>query len=258
MSLIPQWLHWLASPPNFYRFADRAQPWLTAATVVLLGYGLVGGLALAPPDYQQGEGFRIIYVHVPAAWMSLFVYTLMAAAALVALVWRLKLAECVLTSCAPIGASFTALALVSGMLWGKPMWGTYWTWQDARLVSELILLFLYRGVVGLHQAVGDARAAARACALLALVGFVNVPIVHYSVEWWNTLHQGPTLTKFDQPSIPVSMLWPLLSAALGFTAFFAQVLLLRVQNELLARERGNPWAAGVAGRPERSEGSLSR
>jgi heme exporter protein C len=241
MSIIPNWLHRLASPPTFYRFAGRLQPWLTVLTVVLLGYGLVGGLALAPPDYQQGEGFRIIYVHVPAAWMSLFIYSVMAFASVVALIWRLKLAECVLTSCAPIGASFTALALLSGMLWGKPMWGTYWTWQDARLVSELILLFLYLGVGALHQAIGDARAAARACALLALVGFVNVPIVHYSVEWWNTLHQGPTLTKFDKPSIDVSMLWPLLAAALGFTTFFAQVLLLRVQNALLARERGNAW-----------------
>jgi len=246
MNLIPNWLHRLASPPAFFRFASRLQPGLTAATVLLLGYGLFGGLVLAPADYQQGEGFRIIYVHVPAAWMSLFIYSVMAGAAVVALVWRIKLAECVVTSCAPVGASFTALALVSGMLWGKPMWGTYWTWQDARLVSELILLFLYLGVVGLQGAIADPRAAARACALLAVVGFVNVPIVHYSVEWWNTLHQGPTLTKFDKPSIDASMLWPLLSMALGFTTFFAQVLLTRVQNELLWRERGNPWVKEVA------------
>jgi heme exporter protein C len=247
MPLIPDWMHCLSSPPTFYRFAGRAQPWLAVATVVTLAYGLIGGLVLAPADYQQGEGFRIIYVHVPAAWMSLFIYSVMAGAAVVALVWRIKLAECVVTSCAPIGASFTALALLSGMLWGKPMWGTYWTWQDARLVSELILLFLYLGVAGLQQAIGDARAAARACALLALVGFVNVPIVHYSVEWWNTLHQGPTITKFDKPSIAADMLWPLLAAALGFTTFFAQALLLRVQNALLARERGNPWVQEIVG-----------
>lgn len=239
--MIPTWMHKLASPPAFYRFADRLRPWLTAASVPLLGYGLVGGLVLAPPDYQQGDGFRIIYVHVPAAWMSLFVYSIMAGAAVIALIWRIKLAECVLTSCAPIGASFTALALVTGMLWGKPMWGTYWTWHDARLVSELILLFLYLGVVGLQQAIADPRAAARACGLLAMVGFVNVPVVHYSVEWWNTLHQGPTLAKFDKPSMDASMLWPLLSMALGFMCFFAHVLLQRVQNELLWRERGNPW-----------------
>jgi heme exporter protein C len=245
MNLIPNWLHRLSSPPTFYRFAERARPWLTGVSVLLLGYGLVGGLGLAPPDYQQGEGFRIIYVHVPAAWMSLFIYSLMAGAAVIALIWRIKLAECVVTSCAPVGASFTALALVSGMLWGKPMWGTYWTW-DARLTSELILLFLYLGITGLQQAIADPRAAARACALLAVVGFVNVPIVHYSVEWWNTLHQGPTLTKFDKPSIDASMLWPLLSMALGFTTFFVEVLCQRVQNELLWRERGNPWVREVA------------
>jgi heme exporter protein C len=246
MDLIPNWLHRLASPPTFYRFADRARPWLVGASVLLLGYGLVGGLVLAPPDYQQGEGFRIIYVHVPAAWMSLFIYTFMAGAGAIALIWRIKLAECVLIASAPIGASFTALALVSGMLWGKPMWGTYWTW-DARLTSELILLFLYLGVVGLGQAISDPRAAARACALLAIVGVVNVPIVHYSVEWWNTLHQGPTITKIGKPSIAASMLWPLLAAALGFTTFFLEVLHQRVQNALLWRERGNPWVKAVTG-----------
>jgi len=245
MDWIPNWMHRLASPPVFYGFAERLLPWLALASVALLGYGLVGGLALAPADYQQGEGFRIIYVHVPAAWMSLFIYSFMAFAAVITLIWRIKLAECVMTSCAPIGASFTALALVTGMLWGKPMWGTYWTW-DARLTSELILLFLYLGVGGLQQAISDPRAAARACALLAVVGFVNVPIVHYSVEWWNTLHQGPTLTKFDKPSIDTSMLWPLLSMALGFMTFFGYVLLQRTQNELLWRERGNPWVKEVA------------
>jgi heme exporter protein C len=243
MALIPNWLHRLSSPPTFFRFAERARPWLAAASVLLLGYGLVGGLALAPADYQQGEGFRIIYMHVPAAWLSLFTYSLMAGAAVVALIWRIKLAECFVTCSAPVGASFTALALITGMLWGKPMWGTYWTWQDARLVSELILLFLYLGVVGLQQAMTDPRAAARACALLALVGFVNVPIVHYSVEWWNTLHQGPTITKFGKPAIAASMLWPLLSMALGFTTFLFYVLFQRVQNELLWRERGNPWVS---------------
>lgn len=247
----------LASPSAFYRFASNLQPWLLAISMPLLAYGLIGGLILAPADYQQGEAFRIIYVHVPAAWMSLFGYTVMAIFAVIALIWRLKLAECVLVSCAPVGASFTALALLSGMLWGKPMWGTYWLWQDARLVSELILLFLYLGVIGLHQAIGDARAAARACALLALVGFVNVPIVHYSVEWWNTLHQGATVAKFGKPSMDASMLWPLLSMALGFTFFSSAVVLQRSRNLLLLRERGNPWVKVTAegGHPERSEGS---
>jgi len=247
MPLIPKWLHRLSSPPGFYRFADRLSPWLAAASALLLGYGLYGGLVMAPADYQQGEGFRIIYVHVPAAWISLFGYTVMAGAAVIALIWRIKLAESVVTACAPVGASFTALALVTGMLWGKPMWGTYWTWQDARLVSELILLFLYLGVSGLQQAIPDPRAAARACALLAIVGFVNVPIVHYSVEWWNTLHQGPTVTKFDKPSIAAEMLWPLLSMGLGFMTFFALVVARRAQNDVLWRERGNPWVREVTG-----------
>lgn len=245
MNLIPNWLHRLASPPTFYAFAQKASPWLAGCAAVLLAYGAYGGLVLAPPDYQQGEGFRIIYVHVPAAWLSLFAYSSMAGAAVIALIWRIKLAECVVTAAAPIGASFTALALVTGMLWGKPMWGAYWTW-DARLTSELILLFLYLGVVGLQQAISDPRAAARACSLLALVGFVNVPIVHYSVIWWNTLHQGPTIMRMAKPAMDASMLWPLLSMALGFTVFFVYVLFQRLQTELLWRERGSSWVKALA------------
>lgn len=240
------WLNRLASPPTFFGLAERLGFWLGLASVPLLAYGLYGGLVLAPPDYQQGEGFRIIYVHVPAAWMSLFIYSVMAAAGAIVLIWRIKLWECVIASCAPVGASFTALALATGMLWGKPMWGAYWVW-DARLTAELILLFLYLGVAGLGQSIADPRAAARACALLAIVGFVNVPIVHYSVEWWNTLHQGPTVTKFDKPSIAVSMLLPLLGMTLGFMTFFGHVLLRRVQNELLSRERDTQWVRELIG-----------
>lgn len=234
------WFHRLASPPSFYALADRLLPWFAAASVLLLGYGLVGGLVLAPPDYQQGEAFRIIYVHVPAAWLSLFGYTFMAGAAVVAFIWRIKLAECVVVATAPVGASFTALALVTGMLWGKPMWGAYWVW-DARLTSELVLLFLYLGVVGLHQAFEDPRTAARACGLLAIVGVINVPIVHYSVEWWNSLHQGPTVSRIGKPSISPEMLWPLLSMTAGFMSFFGWAVLKRVQNQLLLRERNTRW-----------------
>ncbi|HUS24091.1 MAG TPA: heme ABC transporter permease CcmC [Candidatus Binatia bacterium] len=244
--MFPDWLQRLASPPAFHRFAERARPWLAGAAALLLAAGFYGGLAIAPPDYQQGEGFRILYVHVPAAWLSLFGYTVMAIAAVVALVWRVKLAECVLLACAPVGASFTALALVTGMLWGKPMWGTYWTW-DARLTSELVLLFLYLGVVALQQALAEPRAAARACALLALVGSVNVPIVHYSVQWWNTLHQGPSVFRAGGPAIDASMLWPLLCAALGATVFSMAVVIQRAQNLLLLRERGNPWVREALG-----------
>jgi heme exporter protein C len=234
------WFHRLASPPTFYRLADRFSPWLAAIALLLIGYGLVGGLVFAPADYQQGEAFRIIYVHVPAAWLSLSGFVAMAVAAGVAIIWRIKLAECVVVAIAPVGASWTALALITGMLWGKPMWGAYWVW-DARLTSELVLLFLYFGVIGLNQAFEDPRAGARACGLLALVGVVNVPIVHYSVEWWNSLHQGSTVSRIGKPSIAPMMLWPLLSMTVGCMAFFALSVFRRVQNELLIRERRSAW-----------------
>jgi heme exporter protein C len=206
----------------------------------LLVAGLYGGLVLAPPDYQQGESYRIIFVHVPAAWMSLFIYVTMAVCGAIIIIWRMKLAEVVLISSAPIGASFTFLALVTGSLWGKPMWGTYWVW-DARLTSELILLFLYLGVIGLHNAIDDRRTAARAVAILALVGVVNIPIIHYSVEWWHSLHQGATVTKFDKPSIHWTMLLPLLLMALAFQVYYVLALFHRCRAEILRRERNSKW-----------------
>ncbi len=235
-------LHRLASPPHFYRISGRLLPWLGALFAILLVAGLVGGLYLAPPDYQQGDSFRIMYIHVPAAWMSLFVYMVMAGAGLIVLVWRIKLAELVAIHSAPIGASFTFLALVTGSIWGKPMWGTWWVW-DARLTSELILLFLYLGVIGLYNAIEDKRAAARAISILALVGVVNIPIIHYSVEWWNTLHQGPTVTRFDKPAIATSMLIPLLLMALAFKVYYLLALLMRLRLALLEREANSRWVA---------------
>lgn len=235
-----KWFHKLGSPPHFYRIAGKWLPWLTAIFAVLVISGLYGGLVLAPPDYQQGESYRIIFVHVPAAWMSMFIYMVMATCGIIVLVWRMKLAEVVLYCSAPVGASFTFLALVTGSLWGKPMWGTYWVW-DARLTSELILLFLYLGVIGLYGAIDDKRVAARAVAILAIVGMVNIPIIHYSVEWWNSLHQGPTVTKFDKPSIHWSMLIPLLLMALAFKVYFIISLFQRVRAELLHRERNSRW-----------------
>ncbi len=235
-------LHRLASPPHFYRISGRLLPWLGALFALLLGAGLVGGLYLAPPDYQQGDSFRIMYVHVPAAWMSLFIYMVMAGAGLIVLVWRIKLAELVAIHSAPIGASFTFLALVTGSIWGKPMWGTWWVW-DARLTSELILLFLYLGVIGLYNAIEDKRAAARAVSILALVGVVNIPIIHYSVEWWNTLHQGPTVTRFDKPAIATSMLIPLLLMALAFKIHYLLALLVRLRLAVLEREANSRWVA---------------
>jgi heme exporter protein C len=234
------WFHKLGSPPHFYRIAGKWIPWLSGIFLVLLVAGLYGGLILAPPDYQQGDSYRIIFVHVPAAWMSLFIYVVMAVCGAVIIVWRMKLAEVVLISSAPIGASFTFLALVTGSLWGKPMWGTYWVW-DARLTSELILLFLYLGVIGLHNAIEDKRTAARAVAILALVGVVNIPIIHYSVEWWHSLHQGPTVTKFDKPSIHWSMLLPLLLMALSFQFYYGLALFHRCRAEILRRERNSKW-----------------
>jgi heme exporter protein C len=235
-----KWFHLFGSPPHFYRIAGLWMPWLTGIFAILVISGLYGGLVVAPTDYQQGESYRIIFVHVPASWMSLFIYMVMAFCGIVVLVWRMKLAEVVLMSAAPIGASFTFLALVTGSLWGKPMWGTYWVW-DARLTSELILLFLYLGVIGLYGAIDDKRVAGRAVAILAIVGVVNIPIIHYSVEWWNSLHQGATITKFDKPSMPMSMLWPLLVMALAFKVYFILSLFQRVRAEILHRERNSRW-----------------
>jgi heme exporter protein C len=239
-------LYRFASPQHFFTLAGRLIPWLGGATAVLLGVGLYGGLVVAPPDYQQGEGYRIIFIHVPSAWMSLFVYVVMAAAGAVTLVWRVKVAEVIASASAPLGASFTFLALATGSLWGKPMWGAYWVWGDARLTSELILLFLYFGFMALEAAIEDRRIAARACAVLALVGVVNIPIVHFSVEWWTTLHQGPTVSKLDAPSIHASMLVPLLTMALGYTTYYATTLLMRARCEILARERDAVWIRNLA------------
>ena len=238
------WFHKLGSPPHFYRIAGKWIPWLGWIFVLLLLAGLYGGLVMAPTDYQQGESYRIIFIHVPAAWMSLFIYVAMAVCGAIIIVWRMKLAEVVLISSASIGASFTFLALVTGSLWGKPMWGTYWVW-DARLTSELILLFLYLGVIGLYNAIEDKRVASRAVAILALVGVVNIPIIHYSVEWWNTLHQPATITKLDKPSIHASMLIPLLIMAAGFKLFYATTVLMRARCELLDRERNSRWVQSM-------------
>lgn len=234
------WFHRFASPPYFFAWAERWAPWFGIAAAALLAWGWIGGLVFAPPDYQQKDAFRIIYVHVPTAAVSLSLYTLMAVAGVIAVIWRMKLAEYVLVATAPVGASMTAVALVTGMLWGKPMWGAYWVW-DARLTAELVLLFLYLGVIGLNQAFDDARAGARACALLTIVGVVNVPIVKYSVDWWNSLHQTSTILKLGKPSITPDMGFPLYVAVLGTFLFCGYVILRRVQNELLWRERATAW-----------------
>jgi heme exporter protein C len=234
------WFYRLASPPFVYRVATRFAPWFFGLAALTIGYGLIDGLVFAPPDYQQGDAFRIIYVHVPAAWMSTFCYTIMAVAGAIGLIWRIKIGHAVAAATAPVGASFTLLALVTGSLWGRPMWGTYWAW-DPRLTSELILLFLYVGVMSLRPAFEEPARGDRAAALLAIVGVVNVPIIHYSVVWWNSLHQKATVAKLGKPTMDSSMLWPLLSMALGFMLFYGAVLCIRLRGEVLNRERNAAW-----------------
>jgi heme exporter protein C len=240
------WFHRFASPPHFYRLAGALVPWLAWGAALTGLAGLIGGLGLAPADYQQGEGYRIIFVHVPAAVLSTTAYAVMAAAAGIGLIWRMNVAHAVAASCASIGAWFTALALATGSLWGRPMWGTYWEW-DPRLTSELVLLFLYLGYMGVRGAVDDTSRADRASAVLALVGVVNLPIIHYSVDWWNSLHQGHTLLKLGKPSMPPAMLLPLLLMMLAFLSFFGAIVLTRARGQILRRERNARWIGEVVG-----------
>jgi heme exporter protein C len=238
------WFHRLGSPPYVYRLAQRLTPWFAWSAALLILGGLYDGLVVAPPDYQQGDGFRIIYVHVPTAWLSQMIYVWMAVAAAVGLIWRIKVAHGVAAACAPIGASFTAVALATGMLWGKPMWGAYWVW-DVRLTTELLTLFLYLGYMGLRSSFDDLQRADRASAVLAVVGVVNVPIVKYSVVWWNSLHQGSSLSLTGKDTIATPMLIPLLVSMLGFTLYFGAVLLVRLRAEVLRRERAASWISEV-------------
>ena len=236
-----KFIHQLASPPHFYRIANILVPWLYVPGLLLIGYGAYAGLFLAPMDYQQGDAFRIIYIHVPSAYLSLMAYMIMAVSAGIGLIWRIKLSHAVAAAAAPLGAWFTFLALATGSIWGKPMWGTWWEWADPRMVSELILLFLYFGYMALRGAIDDTVKADKASAVLALVGAVNVPIIHYSVEWWSSLHQGPTLMKEGGPAMDPAMLYPLLAMILGFTFVFGALLLRRVRTEVLFRERRTRW-----------------
>jgi heme exporter protein C len=252
-SWIPLWLHKLGSPPTFYRFAGALRPWMLALALILGAVAMYGGLVLAPPDYQQGDDYRIIFVHVPSAWMALFIYAVMAVSAFIALVWRIKLAEVVAMESAPIGAAFTLITLVTGSLWGIRMWGTWWTW-DARLTSELVLLFLYLGVMGLYHAFEDRRQGARAAAFLALIGIINVPIVHFSVNWWNTLHQGSTVRLLGPSTMSGSMIWPLLTMMVATKCYYLASLFGRARADLLALESGKEWVRQIAQREGEGEG----
>ena len=245
-----KFLHKLASPPHFYRIAESMIPWFALPAIILIGYGTYAGLFVAPADYQQGDAFRIIYVHVPAAYLSIMAYMIMAVSGGIGLIWRIKLSHAVAAAAAPLGAAFTFLALATGSIWGRPMWGTWWEWGDPRLTSELILLFLYFGYMALRSAIDDTAKADKASAVLALVGVVNVVIVHFSVEWWSSLHQGQTV--FKKGTMDADMRIPLFAMLIGFTLLFGSLLLRRVRTEVLFRERRTRWVREMILSPEGS------
>ena len=230
----------IANLKFFYTRTRKISFFLSSITLILFCIGVYWGLFIAPADYLQGDSYRIMYVHVPAAWLSLQTYMIMALTGFIALVWKIKIMEIASIQCAPIGAIFTIIALVTGMVWGKPTWGTYWVW-DARLTSELILLFLYIGIMVLYSAYSDKRQAIKMTSLLAIIGLINIPIIHYSVEWWNTLHQGPTVTKFEKPSAHITMLLPLLYMFFVFNMYFLSILIKRMRLGIYLREKNNKW-----------------
>jgi heme exporter protein C len=239
MNRLYLFFHKTGSPPWFYRFSGYLIPWLWAGFIALTAIGLYLGLVVAPADYQQGESVRIMYLHVPAAWMSMLIYGLMALWGFIALVWRIRIMEVLIISSAPIGAAFTIIALITGSLWGRPTWGTYWVW-DARLTSELVLLFLYFGVIALYNSYDEPRKAARAASLMSIVGAINLPIIHFSVLWWNTLHQGSSIGTSGN-SIHPSMLWPLLYMAIAFKLYYGANLLSRARLRLLKQDHRKRW-----------------
>ena len=233
-------MHALANPTRFMRLAGAVLPWTIAAAAVCLAAGLWQALVVSPPDYQQGEAVRIMYVHVPSAWLAMFIYMVVAAGSASFLIWKHPLADVAAQAAAPIGAAFTAMALATGAIWGQPTWGTWWVW-DARTTSVLVLFFLYFGIVALRQAIPRADQAGRAAAVLAIVGTVNVPIIKYSVDWWLTLHQPASITFTAAPAMPPSMWVPLLINMVGFYALVAAFLVAGLRNEVLLREADAQW-----------------
>ncbi|NCP65621.1 MAG: heme ABC transporter permease [Paraglaciecola sp.] len=235
-----KWLHPYAKTERCYALCQRLLPWFSVLGLVSLVIGCVWGLAFAPSDYQQGDSYRIIFIHVPSAILSKAMYSGMAAAAFIGLVWQVKTAFMAMIAMAPIGAMVTFVSLITGAAWGKPMWGTWWEW-DARLTSQLILLFLFLGVIALYKSFNDVQQAGKAAGVMALVGIINLPIIHYSVEWWNTLHQGATILKMGKPSMPPDMLQPLLFCIVSWMLVCAAIFLLALQNEILRRDIRRPW-----------------
>ncbi|MEN5267060.1 heme exporter protein C [Stenotrophomonas rhizophila] len=245
MHPIVRWFHQLGSPPTFDRFAARWSRVFYLAAVPVLLIGIWQALAVVPADSKQLDSFRILYIHVPSAWMSLFVFALMALYAAIALIWRIKTCEILAMACAPLGAGFTLITLLTGSIWGKPTWGTWWDW-DPRMTTELILLLLYLGVIGLYYAIEDRRSAARAAGLLAIVGVSLLPVIRYSVEWWGSLHQGQTIRLFGESTLDASMALPLWLMVIGTKLWFAGSLLAKARADNLLREAGKAWVtAGI-------------
>jgi heme exporter protein C len=240
MKSIWRWFHKWTSPKWFYQMSEAWLPWLTGLAFILIPVAVIWGLAFAPPDYQQGNSFRIFYIHLPAAILAQSVFIFMAVAGLVSLVWRIKLADIFIKVAAPFGAAVTLLALLTGAIWGKPTWGTWWVW-DARLTSTLIQFFLYLGVIAIFSAMETVESAGRAASLTCLVGVVNVPIIKFSVEWWNTLHQPATFSLTEKPSMPMEMWLPALIAVIGFYCLFGAVTFYKMQSEIIYRERRSLW-----------------
>lgn len=232
------------SPEGYYKFTQAIIPSLLIIALILIAYGLYLGLFIAPSDYQQGDAFRIIYVHVPSAWISLFAYSVVFFSALISLIWHVKVYDAILLSSCKIGALFTIFTLITGSIWGKPMWGTWWAW-DARLTSELILLFIYLSILLLHNSFDDHKKATTSVNILAIIGFINIPIIHFSVEWWNTLHQGPSVIKLSTPSIAGDMLTPLIITAAGFSLFYFGTMFKSSQNILLDLEKNKSWVKSI-------------
>jgi heme exporter protein C len=240
-----EWLHKMTSPRWFYQVSGTWLPWLSLFTLLCIVTGMIWGLGFAPQDAKQGNSFRIIYIHVPASFLALVGYYIMAIAGAISIIWKIKLADMALKSAAPIGAALTFIALVTGAIWGKPTWGTYWVW-DARITSMLILLFLYLGIIVLQKAYASQGLSNRAAAILALVGTVNIPIIYKSVDWWYTLHQPATIKFTEAPSMHPDMFQPLLLMIVGFYLFYVSALFVRIRAEIIFRERNTSWVKKLA------------
>lgn len=237
-------IHKAGSPKTSYQYAAKAAPWIMSLSFIACIYGLTAGLAFAPSDYQQGNVYRIIYCHVPSAILSLMIYITMSISVIIFFIWKIKVADVVAKASAPIGAWFALLTLVTGSIWGKPTWGTWWIW-DARLTSELILLFIYCGIIAIRSAIPDFYLGAKASGLITLIGLVNIPIVHFSVDWWNTLHQGASISFFGKSQIAPSMLHPLIAMIIAFVLYYVGLVLIKIRYELLVREKNTSWVKQI-------------